>query len=84
MFSLFILYFVGYFFIHILYYLNKKYFYQYFYAGYFIIKVPKLNYAENFEDLHMLTKLLTPYGKTSAAAPNIEAIGLHMYIKFKY
>lgn len=43
--------------------------------GFFRIKVPKLNEGEHFDDLNMLTKLLTLPGKSSAKAPSIQLIG---------
>ncbi|XP_006819470.1 protein SHQ1 homolog [Saccoglossus kowalevskii] len=44
-------------------------------TGYFNIRIPKENPGENFDGLDMLTKLLAPKGKTSAAQPLIQVVG---------
>ncbi|XP_074646856.1 protein SHQ1 homolog [Tubulanus polymorphus] len=40
----------------------------------YTVKVPKLNPGEYFEGLDMITKLLAPKGKSTAAAPLIEVL----------
>jgi hypothetical protein len=41
------------------------------------VKVPKKVPGQFFEDLDLLTKLLAPIGRASAAKPKIEVIGMY-------